>query len=830
MPYVSSSRFRRKDKLSPHRQKWQIVAMVGSVLIGLLALLLGLGYGIAQTYLKASCPKTSGAISVPSIGAPVEIFRDALGVPHIYARSDEDAHFALGFAMAQDRLFQMELIRRTVRGRLAELLGRAWLPTDRLFRLLTATRPVDGLAAKLPTQVRAALEAFARGVNSYLQKHTEALPIEFFVLGYTPEPWTVEDSMTPYYLWAWGGSATFHLDLVYATIAERVGEDLAREIWIDYPEGYPVLMPETGARDPGAGDARLSLLRLEQEVRQRLGFDGMAGSNAWVVAPSKSSTGGAILANDIHLGHGIPGFWYGAHLVSPNQNVMGIVLPGLPFVVAGANEQVAWGLTSAMADEMDYYLEKQDPDNPRQIEYHDTFEEVSGREETLRIRHELPVPFQVRWTRHGPVISDLLDLRERKEGMVTMRWTAFEFPQSIEAFLLANRARDIDELESSLQLYKTPAQSWVYADTKGNIGTWTAGAIPIRNGFNGKTLLPGWDGRHEWNGFVPAADLPHLQNPAEGFIATANNKIAGAEFAHVISNAYAPPDRILRIREMLQKKKVFEPQDLMDMQLDDTMVLAREWIPLLAKILQERTLKDLERQALEIIGKWNLRCALQEAGPSIFHVFVEQVAKNTFRPRMGHELFSYYAEGKNSHVALNALRKLVRAGTSTWFDHPATEKVEGLADLFVVSFVGAVAALQEEFGGEPEDWKWGELHRLTFYHALGRQSGLLGRWLNRGPFPMSGGLETVNPAPWSLLPGQPSREINSGASMRMVIDLTPQGKSFWILPTGVSGNPSSPHYDDQIERWLKGEYHPFTLSRAQVEREKESVMTLLPEE
>jgi penicillin amidase len=784
--------------------KWGLSILMGLIVVVFLGV-----YG----YLRATLPDYDGEMTIPGLKDNVEIIRDSYGMPHIYAQTDEDAYFALGYCMAQDRLFHMDGVRRVVRGRLAEILGEELISTDKLFRTISAGKSIEDIVSKFPPETITALKAYAAGVNYFIENRKGPLPIEYTILGIKPEPWHYSDGVATFYYMAWDLNTAFSIEMLYAAVIDKVGEKMAQDIFPDYAKGYPTIIPD--------GRTSLDFLKTLNLAREVLGTEGGGASNNWVISDKMSATGMPILANDPHLGHGIPGIWYEAHLVTPSLNVSGAILPGVPYVIIGANEHVAWGFTNVMSDDADFYIEKINPASPDQYEFMGRWEDMTVKEEVLKVKGAEDVKFNVRLTRHGPIIDDVNHYAEPKGTALSMRWTAYEKLEAPKAIYLLNIAKNIDDIERAVEFFKCPAQNWVYADDKGNIGFWAAVGIPIRDGFSGAYPVPGWDGKHEWKGYVPTAEQPHMRNPSRGWIATANNKHTGDDYPYPISHYYAMPDRYVRIQEMITAKDKFDVKDFEKMHADIYMVLAKEWVPLMLKSLSDAELSEKERKALSTLSRWDFVARVGSVASSVFHATINEMVKNTFKKRLGEELYQQYL--KNNYVAFNSMRNLIARERSVWFDDPDTPKVEVLDDIIVKSFKQAVIYLEGQMGEKIDDWKWGKLHTLTLYHPFGKASSLMGYFMNIGPFPMGGSIVTVNPQPYRL--SKPWGGYH-GASLRYIIDFSNMKSSRRVIPAGISGNFMSPHYDDQVELWRTGKYRPFILDRKSVEEDSRHTLKL----
>ncbi len=788
----------------------KIIKWLLSIFLGLIVVIFLGAYG----YLRSTLPDYDGKITVPGLYDQVEIIRDSYGMPHIYAQRNEDAFFALGYCMAQDRLFQMDLVRRATRGGLSEIMGEDFVAVDKFFRIITAGKSMQDIAAEYPIEIRSGLKSYAEGVNYYIQNHKGPLPIEFTILGYEMEPWQISDGTAVHYYMAWDMTSAFYVEMLYAAVIDKVGEALARDIFPDYPTGYPTIH---------LGQFALSdFLDTLKLVREQLGTVGGGASNSWVVSGENSVNGAPMLANDPHLSYGVPGIWYEAHLVTPSMNVSGAVLPGAPFVVIGANEHVAWGFTNATMDDADFYIEKINPANPTQYEFMGRWEDMIVKKEIIKVKDAKEVKFEIKLTRHGPIIDDINRFNQSKGNSLAMKWTAYEM-LGTNPFHYLNSARSIDDIEKAVEHFKCPGQNLIYADKKGNIGYWTAAGIPIRDGFSGAVPIPGWDGNHEWKGYVPTDEQPHLRNPSRGWIATANNKHLDDNYPYPISHYYVMPDRFVRIQEMITQKEKLDLNDFSKMQADFFVVLARDWMPIILATLSTEELSLQEEKALETLKEWDFRARAEGIAPTVFHATINEMVAKTFRKRLGDELYHQYI--KNISVTFNAMRNLIAQKNSPWFDDPQTPSVEGMREVIRQSFKEAVKYLEDRMGSDVTEWKWGKLHTLTFYHPFGRASRLMAFFINIGPFPMGGSMATVNPQPYKLTDPW---EGYHGASLRYIIDFSNLKNSLRVIPTGISGNFMSPHYDDQTELWLNGKYRPFVLDRKSVEDDARYRLIMLP--
>ena len=795
----------------------KLIKWVFGVVVVIILVVVGFSY----FYLKSTLPDYDGELIVPGLTSEVEIIRDSYGMAHIYAGSDEDLYFAFGYCSAQDRLFQMDMVRRAGRGRLSEILGEKMVPVDKLFRTITSTKSLEESYNELSPEMKSAVEAYIRGVNYYIDNHSGSLPVEFAILGYKPEQWQPTDIASIVYYMAWDQNYPIKSELVHYAIIEKVGQEMAEDLFFIFPPDYPTIIPEGAEKTAGTAREILMLMGMAREITGPIGIE---ASNNWVISPEKSETGMPIFANDPHLKLSVPSTWYEAHLVSPSMNVSGSTIAGGPFIITGANEHVAWGITNVNADDADFYIEKINPDDPYQYEYMGKWEDMIVKEEVIKVKGGEDVTFEIKITRHGPIIDEFNKYEESEGVSISLKWTAPDFPNSSYAFYLANRAEDIDDLEEAVGYYKCFGLNWLYADDQGNIGYWLGMGIPNRNGFTGVLPLPGWTGDHEWQGYLPTDEQPHLRNPYQGWIATANNKTVEGDYPYISAN-YATPDRYVRIEEMLEEKDKLGVEDFKRMQADTLVVMARDWVPILIDALSGSELTEKEKEASERLRDWDYMANPDGVDPTVFHAFINKLMENTFKGRLGDELYDLYFSG-NKNIPFNAMRTLIDRGESPWFDDPDTPEVEGLNDIFVKSFKDGVTYLENEMGDDINDWVWGELHTVTLSHPFGKKSPLMGYFMNIGTFPMGGSIFTVSPTVYHV---EKSWEVTDAAGLRHIIDLSEQNNSLRIIAGGVSGNFMSPHYDDQVELWLNNEYRPFVLDREDVEKDVRYRLLMKPE-
>jgi penicillin amidase len=777
-----------------------IFGLLGVSLIAVLAIVLFLRYQVRKSF-----PLTSGSIVLPSLQDTLHIFRDEFGAPLIQARNEHDLMFALGFVHAEDRLWQMDLSRRAGEGRLSEIFGGVTVPFDKMFRIIGIARVAREIERTATPQSLNRLQWYADGVNQFIEQYRGRYPVEFDMLRYEPEPWKPYHSLVIAQMMAWELNMAWWTDLTLGVIAGKVGLEKALDIFPSYPDNVPPIVPDHAARRIASSSS--AILDICLAYQRFIGSDGGAtGSNAWVVSPSKSASGKVILANDTHLHLQIPSKWHEAHLQGAGYDVGGMTIPGIPGVAAGHNADIAWGVTNMMADEADFYVEHIDTLEGTRYLYEDRWLPLEIREEEIAVKGDNSLSVIIRSTHHGPIVTDIETplQKSRSPFVASMRWTGYETADRVEAFNKINRARNWQQFLAGVQEFSGPGQNFVYGDRQGNIGYWCGVKLPIRGRQSSTLPLPGWTEASEWRGFVPFEDLPHLYNPPEGFIATANNKIAGEGYPYHISDLWEPPSRIQRIREVLGTGALFTVQDFQRLQNDMVSVYAREMLPIVLEACADDAL-GLPEQArvLEYLKNWDFVFSKEDIATSLFQEFLVRLLTNLYADEMGDELLHDFVILGN--IPLRVTAALVSEGTSKWFDDVRTTEVETRRDMLRKSMKDAVNALRERFGTDMKTWRWGEMHTVTLQHPFGLQKPL-DRVFNLGPFKIGGGPTAVMSAEYSF--NKPF-EVTVGASFRMIVDFARSDEIYVVLPSGQSGQVFHDHYDDQTPLWLNGAYRIF---------------------
>jgi penicillin amidase len=796
--------------------------------LSLLLVLVSIGVGGWLAF-RRSLPQEPLTINVP-VRDSVSVWRDSFAIPTIVAPRTLDAFFALGYLHAQDRLWQMELARRIAQGRLAEVLGPEALPLDYLMRTIDFSALARRLWDKLSPLSRSILRRYTAGVNAWLEQNSGRLPPEFLLLGYKPEPWQELHSLAIARLMAFDLAFCFWTDIAMGTLAEELGMERAAELIPDYPPTAPTITEEVPPLAPAPVDTvRREARRLPappkgfSEVAGTLhalrhwfpGASSGQGSNAWAVRTRR----GAVLANDPHLVLGLPARWYPVCILSPEYEVAGLTLPGLPLVVIGRNRSIAWGVTNLMADESDFFIERLDTADPRRYWDGTSWSVFQRRRDTIRVRGRQPVIVEITRSRNGPIISEVhlfaapAFLFQRRSDTasnpflrrwrLSYRWAAAEVASDeVLAAYRLGQARSWSEFRDALRHWGAPVLCFVYADARGTVAVQPAGYVPLRDSTLPAAAwmfpLPGWDERYRWRGLVQALTLPSLVNPRQEFVVSANHKLARS-LPFPLSSIWEPPSRAQRLVELLlQREPDYGIADAEQMQLDVLSPYAREMLQRLLPLLDSMPKpRAILQRAFEQLRAWDFQFGRSSVGATIYAAFLQQLLHRTFGVHMSEARLREYFFLSN--LALRRLQELLSTPSSPWFDNPRTQQRETLTEVAWESFAAAVEELQRRFGDNVAEWRYERLHRLQLQHVLGLHP-LLRPLFSRGPYPSAGGPTTVNTGEWRLWA---PFEQTLGASARFIADLS---NATWAvaLPGGVSGHFLSEHYTDQLPLWLYG--------------------------
>jgi penicillin amidase len=857
------------EETAPRRSVGRTVGIaLYSIVAGIVVLAL-IGVGFVTYTAQRSFPQLSGEVTARGLDAEVTVQRDALGIPTITADSTHDLFFAQGFVHAQDRFWEMDFRRHVTSGRLAELFGESQLGTDQFLRTLgwhaTAEEEVDALGET----ERGYYDAYAEGVNAYLADHQGAdASFEYAILGlqnpdYEIEPWTPADSVAWLKAMAWDLRSNIESETQRAVLAPDFTEAQIDGIYPGYPfDRNPVIVPKISAvpavgtvPDPAAEDTDAATAAIEwsevgsviEAVGELVGDAGEGiGSNSWVVSGSLTDTGMPLLANDPHLGASLPSVWHQIQLKCAKVgeecpfDVAGFGFAGLPGVIIGHNDRIAWGFTNLTTDVTDLYLEKVEGDS---YWYDGALVPLQTHTETFKVAGGEDVELEVRSTVNGPIVSGLTadftaiadDPYTGTDGTVqppagapgegdyavSLRWTALQQGTTASAIFALNTARDFDDFRGAAALFDVPAQNLVYADVDGNIGYQTPGKLPIRGAGDGSMPQPGWDSAYAWRGYIPFEELPVSYNPDEGYIVTANNAIVAADYPYSLTRDWDYGWRAARIDELIQREIAQGPvtaDDLNAIQADEFSYIGMR---LTAAYADVSTGDDDTDAALGLLQEWDAQNDADSAAAAYANVLWDTLAENVFVD--GREDAAPLTGQGRLFLVMDAL---LDDETSPWWINDGLG-VESMDDMLKRSAIDAYERLVDEQGDNPSRWNWGGLHALPLTHGSFGESGIAPiEWLfNRGPFPVGGGSSVVNATGWDL---GSSFETVTVPSMRMIVDLSDFDASRWNQLTGESGHAFHTNYTDQVESWQNAELTPWAFTPEAVTAAATDTLVLKP--
>lgn len=756
-------------------------------------------------------PTTNGKLAVRGLDAPVTIRRDAYGVPHIDARTERDAWYAAGFCQGQDRAFQLEMMLRMVRGTVSALVGREGLAMDRLARRIGFQRSAEAQYPVLDEATRETLAAFARGVTDGATLGSPKRAHEFVVLRAQPTPYQPTDPLAlmkylSLVLSPWP------IKLARLVMLSEDGPEAVRDIASPYPARQPVTRP-------GGSSTGRAIARLAEDLTYLTRALGLSGaSNNWALAPSRTESGRPLLANDPHLAPMAPSPWYLLHIRTPEWEAAGASLIGTPAFAIGHNEVAAWGTTAGLLDDIDLYLEEIGADG-RSVREGDTFVPCQVRQEFIQVKGEPPVEEKVLVTSRGPVVGPALD--ETLDAIsMSATWLS---ARPAQGFLGLHRVRSFDEFREAFDGWPLASQNMVYADTGGTVGWQLAGQVPERNGAWGTVPLPGWDpGAGNGGKVVPFEVMPYLCEPESGYVATANNKPLQDEGGPYLGDSWLDGYRCLRICEVLEERHDWSLEDMQRLQLDQH---SAPWTEIRDVVLGAPAATPRGHRGLELLRRWDGVVAADSSEATVYEFLLAALARRILEARAPNS--AYAAIGKDYNP-------LVRGG---WFDQLATSRLVQLVNeqpkgWFEAGWPEVIAAALDEavgrlevFGPEPENWRWGELRMLTIKHPLGEYQPFKAAF-NLGPVPFGGDTDTV--AQSKVWMANPTDNPFAIPSMRVVFDVGNWDHNAVVLAGGQSGNPLSPHYDDQFELWQAGEAMTMPWSEAAVRAATKATLALVP--
>lgn len=796
--------------------------LVKRILLALVALAV-LAAVAAFMYMRSLKPQLTGELNLQGLQNEVEVLFDAYGIPHIYAQTMEDAYFALGYVHAQDRLFQMEMLRRAAGGRLAEILGEDLVPVDKFFRILGLNHFAKEHAAKfLSTDTadfqRAAL-AYQHGVNQYIK--TGKTPIEFTIIGIPRQEFSPEDIYLAVGFMSFGFAEGFHADPVLEKIKTEWGENYLAMLAVQTPADAVQIKNFNGPVKSTSGNKLIAAIsRAIEQIPVPL----WQGSNGWAVAAEKSESGYPILANDTHIGYSQPAVWYEAHLEYPGFSFYGHHLAGIPFGLLGNNRFCGFGLTMFENDDVDFFRERSNPENKNQVMYMGTWENLDVREERIKVNGSTDVVLEVKKSRHGPIINGIVENTAEDGEPIALSWLLLQVENhALQAAWKLNHAATFEEARDAVSMFSAPGLNVMYADTDKNIAWWAAAKLPVRpEHVVSKLFLNGESGRDEYNGFYDFSKNPQAVNPPWGFVYSANNQPEAVDGV-LYPGYYYPKARAGRIAELLDVDKKFSLEQLSSMQLDVTSAMHVEIANEIASVLATRNNPEFNILISEL-NRWDGSHRADLVAPSMYNNLLDQVIHRAMLDELRPTALASLLK---TSVPKNSYYRFVSSVENPWWDDVTTkEKKESREEIIEQAAVNTIALLKKTCGEKPESWTWGKLHTLTHAHALGAVKPL-DKLFNVGPFVVDGGSEVINNLHYKL-ENTGYFHVDGGPALRKVTDFAAIEDGVTASPTGQSGNVMSPHYNDQAQMFASGKTRKMMMNREEIVLKAKNRLLLKP--
>jgi penicillin G amidase len=788
--------------------------IIKRILIGLSALLFLLLITVV-VYLFTTRPVLSGELSLNGLTEPVEVLFDEYGIPHIYAKNENDAYLALGYVHAQDRLFQMEMIRRAAAGRLAEVLGPDLLKTDKLFRTLCLNKVAEAQAAKFlgsdTSGFQKAVIAYQKGVNEFIRKGKT--PIEFTLMGIPKEEFTPKDIYLTAGIIAFGFAEGLRVDPVLEKIKNEWGEDYLVDLAVNNPYPDRRLKTFDGRTKSKLNDALISFV---DDALNPLPFALWQGSNGWAVSGERTASGFPILANDTHMGLTQPTVWYEAHIEYPGFRLYGHHLAGIPFGLLGQNDFCAWGITMFENDEADFFYEETD-DNGR-VKYKGEWVDMEWRKERIKVKGSVDVEITIPITPHGSIINDVIDFAG-EEKPVALSWI-MNHPdnQGLQGVYDWNHAQSLSEFENAASLFAMPGINLMYADRDGNIAWWAAARLPVRPAHvNSKFFLDGSSGRDDYQGYYDFSKNPHAINPPSGFVYTTNNQPDTVEGV-LYPGYYYQRSRAERLEELLKENKKWTRDDMKAINLDVISHMHADIAHEIAAILKSSDRKDWEFMITQL-ESWNGAHEAGEVAPALYNNLLSQIMRLAMADEISHKAFETIA---STSLMKNTFEMFIKNENSPWWDNKNTPETETRLHIVEAAARKTIKLLTGIAGSNPQNWNWGKIHLLTHKHAFDAVKPLR-EFFNVGPFQVNGGSEVLNNLHYKL-DTTGYFAVDGGPALRKITDWGDPENGETVSPTGQSGNVMSPHYSDQALMYATGKFRTMKMNRTGIESQSKKLV------
>jgi penicillin amidase len=752
-------------------------------------------------------PKYEGEVQLKRIQEKTTVYFDDFGVPHIYANTPKDAMVTLGYVHAQDRLWQMELLRRIVPGKLSEIFGSAALKNDKFFVGLGIEEASQDAIVNLDKNSPGyqLTMAYLDGINQYIEEGVT--PIEFQLLGIKKQKFTIEDVYNIFGYMSFSFAMAQKTDPLLTDIRSKYGMDYLKDFGIDGSfNTTQIKISKQKTQEYGAIAKSIASLLDQSPVAP------FVGSNSWVIAPPKTKNKKVIFANDPHIGFSQPGTWYEAHIVTPDFELYGCYLAGTPFPLLGHNREYAYGLTMFENDDVDFYQEENNPNDNNQYKSKEGFRNYAIRKKTIKVKDSANVVLNIKVSHHGPIMNDLLSgLKNGKP--VAMSWIYTQQPiRIIEAVYAISHSKSISDFQKGVSLIAAPGLNVMYGDAQGNVGWWATGKLYKHNkGVNTNFILDGTSGKEDITEYIDFSKNPSAVNPDWSYVYSANNQPEAID-GFLYPGYYLPEDRAKRITQLLDSKSNWDKNSVGAMITDNTSIVAPEVVKNLILNLNYKSLSKTEKEAIGILKSWNGSNNLNDVAPTIYNKWIYLYLKNTFQDELGADAFRQFL---GTHIMKQIVARQIATENSPWWDNVTTEnQKETRSQILSSSFAEAIAALQNQLGNTVSNWEWSKVHTVEYQHPLGKLA-ILRPFFNVGPFNVPGSVEVINNQFFDFSEDG-FYKVKGGPSSRRIIDFLDIENSWGILPTGQSGNPFSQHYNDQSDLYNSGKFRKMKLNKEEI--------------
>lgn len=765
-------------------------------------------------------PQYSGELTLPGPTAPIEILYDDYGVPHIYAQNAGDAYFALGYVHAQDRLFQMEMLRRAAAGRLSEIIGPDMIKVDKLFRTLRINQLAEEQANKFlsadTSDFQKAALAYQKGINTFVK--TGKTPIEFTIMGIPKTEFTPKDIFLAGGFIAFGFAEGLKIDPVLELIKSKWGGEYLKDLAVNSPSNA-VRIPSF----KGEAKVQSEIISAIHEALTQLPIPPLVGSNGWAISGDKTKSGKPILENDTHIGYGQPAVWYEAHMEYPGFSFYGHHMAGIPFGLLGQNSFCGWGITMFENDDLDFYYESTDETRPNQVKRANGWEEIETVSEVIKVKGQPDLSFEVRMTSHGPLVNNVIEPVDKEGPLVALDWQLLHGDlTTIQAFYKLNHARNFKDAQSAMPLFTSPGLNIMYADVSGNVAWWAVAKLPVRKSAVSKFFLDASTGNDDYDGYHNFSKNPQSLNPPSGFVYSANNQPDTVE-GNYFPGYYYPRDRAGRILKLLSEEKKWTIEEVKKVNLDVVSTEAVKIAKEMSSVLEKSPVEEMAPLSA-ILSDWDGNHRMEDIGPSVYYNMLSQIIYLAMADEIGKDALHSIA---NISIMKNSYIGLISNEYSAWWDDVKTPGFkESRTDIFIEAAKRSLKLLTQTSGNDPSEWTWGKIHTLKHKHPLGA-IGLLDRFFSVGPLPVPGGNEVINNLHFNL-DTTGYFPVISGPALRKITDFSDLNGGETVSPSGQSGNFMSQFYSDQAEMFAQGKSRKMLMRREDIEKVSKGKLIVKP--